>query len=772
MKTLGILLAVLLSLLTVPLSAAGLHANHVAELPPATKDSTPIDIYFDTGSEQIWFSRLDFWPDKIVFVGIATAVSGSECFSREDFTLRVNNSSYHALSRDYATSMYGISGPGTGFFTQCLSRLETEPIIVVFDPPVTDGLTKLEYLTESITLPSSLLSLSKHLIPAPTATPTPTFTPTSTPASAEISLQSRPAFTLGESESSRNVAIAGNVSDRGVQFALERIDFWDSFPDDSIPTLSKFAVFTGRLLSTDNKGGCLRATDFDLHSGTHTYVPSNMYSAQEFYDVDFPGSLMGQCASGPTPTYLVFDVALDDAPVTLQLLNAQLNLDYSLRELYEIAQEDGKHASQPDVLLPTLTPDPNTRVTPTPENLIVDLQSIIGTHSAIAELTLGSPLDQLVMPAGTLHTVQGESEARTYFLRGYTFDAIYDTSGILRSVQLSSGLADRGLSLKQWPAVFEQLGLPTKLPDPDVEAAARLEWQDVNGLVVEVMQDGVKDTSAIWSVLAYLPPEQYIQPVVAVETHEKTPTANSVRISTATPTAEHGYVAVLSPANLRSGPTTNHEIVGGAQIGDMIKVVATNGDGEWLAVDNGAWIAAFLVEPIDSLPTATASPTPPSTPTPNISATSAAEQQAYAQATVDARIHSPPDGTWCEGNSNIVVCVGDFRYATEMSYKRASAGTRYVPFVVYVKNFGSSATHVNPHNVSVIMSDGRTYGHDDSTYSYWSQPMDGINIVPGASAQGGIVFHVPRDVAIKRVVYETSSWFDQDVIIDLTRQPD
>jgi hypothetical protein len=52
-------------------------------------------------------------------------------------------------------------------------------------------------------------------------------------------------------------------------------------------------------------------------------------------------------------------------------------------------------------------------------------------------------------------------------------------------------------------------------------------------------------------------------------------------------------------ANLRSGPGTNFAIVGNVQSGDAVTVVGQNNDGSWLELDDGNWIAAFLVDPID-----------------------------------------------------------------------------------------------------------------------------------------------------------------------------
>jgi len=64
---------------------------------------------------------------------------------------------------------------------------------------------------------------------------------------------------------------------------------------------------------------------------------------------------------------------------------------------------------------------------------------------------------------------------------------------------------------------------------------------------------------------------------------------------------------VTVTANLRSGPDTTFEAPGTTTAGQVVAVVARNADGTWYLLDNGLWIAAFLVEGIEGqqLPVAT-----------------------------------------------------------------------------------------------------------------------------------------------------------------------
>ena len=53
---------------------------------------------------------------------------------------------------------------------------------------------------------------------------------------------------------------------------------------------------------------------------------------------------------------------------------------------------------------------------------------------------------------------------------------------------------------------------------------------------------------------------------------------------------------VVTNANLRGGPGTNYPIVGKAPAGATVNVVEATADRTWYYLDNGSWIAAFLVK--------------------------------------------------------------------------------------------------------------------------------------------------------------------------------
>lgn len=89
----------------------------------------------------------------------------------------------------------------------------------------------------------------------------------------------------------------------------------------------------------------------------------------------------------------------------------------------------------------------------------------------------------------------------------------------------------------------------------------------------------------------------------------------------ATPEAP-AATAVLTPtvtvdANLRSGPGTEFDAIGGTITGQAINIVGRNADGTWFRLDNGGWVFATLVAnapALDSIPVVNNDGTPVETP--------------------------------------------------------------------------------------------------------------------------------------------------------------
>ena len=83
-------------------------------------------------------------------------------------------------------------------------------------------------------------------------------------------------------------------------------------------------------------------------------------------------------------------------------------------------------------------------------------------------------------------------------------------------------------------------------------------------------------------------------------TESATPEATTEAPAEATPAATPVPDAATPPtatvdANLRSGPGTNFDIIGGTITGEALTIAGRNADGTWFRLSNGGWISASLV---------------------------------------------------------------------------------------------------------------------------------------------------------------------------------
>lgn len=97
---------------------------------------------------------------------------------------------------------------------------------------------------------------------------------------------------------------------------------------------------------------------------------------------------------------------------------------------------------------------------------------------------------------------------------------------------------------------------------------------------ITICTDGQTYNIGDCATLPATPVATVVQPTVVV------PTATSV------PTCP----TVISTANLRAGPGTNYALVGSATRGPCLTITGRNEAGDWFQLNNGNWIAAFLVE--------------------------------------------------------------------------------------------------------------------------------------------------------------------------------
>jgi uncharacterized protein YraI len=83
--------------------------------------------------------------------------------------------------------------------------------------------------------------------------------------------------------------------------------------------------------------------------------------------------------------------------------------------------------------------------------------------------------------------------------------------------------------------------------------------------------------------------DQIVQAIQGVTpTEAATPEAPAAPTTVVTPT-------VTTDANLRAGPGTGFEVLGGTITGQAINIVGRNADSTWFRLDNGGWVFATLV---------------------------------------------------------------------------------------------------------------------------------------------------------------------------------
>lgn len=157
------------------------------------------------------------------------------------------------------------------------------------------------------------------------------------------------------------------------------------------------------------------------------------------------------------------------------------------------------------------------------------------------------------------------------------------------------------------------------------------------------------------------------EPADSQQAPTDTPTAVPVVAATNTPIpVQQTGPTANNVANLRSGPSTDYDVVGQAQQGQALTLVARNQAGDWYRTAAGAWIFASLVDraPDDlevaesaSLPTATAASIQVAATATPVSSQSESCHPSYP----NVCIAPPPPDLNCPGipYKNIVVAGSD-----------------------------------------------------------------------------------------------------------------
>lgn len=154
--------------------------------------------------------------------------------------------------------------------------------------------------------------------------------------------------------------------------------------------------------------------------------------------------------------------------------------------------------------------------------------------------------------------------------------------------------------------------------------------------------------------------------------------------------------------------------------------------------------------------------------------TAAAEQRARATAVIEAYRAVMPKGFWFTDDGGLRVAVGDFRYANSAGLLDAGAGTKYIAFSIAVFNGRTfRSVSVNPLYFRLVDLDGSTYAPNLlASASYWSQPLQGVDVDVGNNTAGGIVFEIDADTGPAEIIFDEPGLIGGRVTIDVRRLPD
>jgi hypothetical protein len=114
--------------------------------------------------------------------------------------------------------------------------------------------------------------------------------------------------------------------------------------------------------------------------------------------------------------------------------------------------------------------------------------------------------------------------------------------------------------------------------------------------------DGETDVSLIADVEQQAGIFIGVAPSTSISATIETPQSQAAANATAAPSQNNSNVegthVANRNANRRAGPGTNFQIVGRVGSGEAVTVVGANNDGTWLELEDGSWVAEFLLDPV------------------------------------------------------------------------------------------------------------------------------------------------------------------------------
>ena len=238
-----------------------------------------------------------------------------------------------------------------------------------------------------------------------------------------------------------------------------------------------------------------------------------------------------------------------------------------------------------------------------------------------------------------------------------------------------------------------------------------------------------------------------------------TTTPTVVKMPTPPPTPAGAYAN--ASANLRSGPGTDYDIVGGVQPGDLLVVNALTPDKAWYQLADGSWIAGFLVNNAPGGLTVAIVPAPVSTTAPV-----AAEVPPAAEATLSP-VGFPQIGQEIEGSGwRYKVVEVHKRKAMYFYNKSVIAFGNFLVVIIEATNL-QSGTDYFARNLDpwVTDKDANVYYYHSRGTSYAEWQFGGLDSIfkdvnPGVTTRMAMAFDVPDGVGRIMLSLETPAWIE------------
>ncbi|XSG77195.1 SH3 domain-containing protein [Herpetosiphon llansteffanensis] len=264
----------------------------------------------------------------------------------------------------------------------------------------------------------------------------------------------------------------------------------------------------------------------------------------------------------------------------------------------------------------------------------------------------------------------------------------------------------------------------------------------IGGGLTILGQSPSQSSSSNYSVASYKPTTRTASRSAATVTPKPKPSATPVPL----------VGTMTKTGNFRNAPTTDAEIIQTLAAGTSLTLLSnlSLGDSQWYRVkteQHEGWVSGSLIT-IDS----------------TVSALVPQEPHAIWQFLI-----APPQGAWCDDSDEVRVCVSDFHYSSQIGYSYAPKGYHYIAFWLWVLNKTNQDVSVNPLDVSMVMKGNRTYSYALQTFNYWSTPLEAVTVAPADNVAGGIVFLVPNDVPVERIIYR--GFLLDPVTVDLREDP-